>query len=148
MSTTPDAAALDAADPLARFVDRFVPSDQVASYLDGNSLGRPLRATAARFQEFLAEQWGGRLIRSWDERWMQLPLELGDRRLERFVGRVRVPGVRVPGPSKLEQVAELRGIGDLERRGGIDRHVHRTLRRIGDATRGADGARREARHGC
>lgn len=73
------AAVLDEQDPLAAHLDAFVPSEQVASYLDGNSLGRPLRATAGRFERFLAHDWGSRLIRSWDEQWMELPLALGDR---------------------------------------------------------------------
>lgn len=74
-----DAAALDAADPLAGHRDRFVGADTSLVYLDGNSLGRPLRATADRIGSFVAEEWGGRLIRGWDERWFELPLVLGDR---------------------------------------------------------------------
>lgn len=77
------AAALDAADPLAWCAEEFVPAVSdgvpVRAYLDGNSLGRPLRATADRLARFVAEDWGGRLIRGWDEQWMQLPLDLGDR---------------------------------------------------------------------
>ena len=73
------AAELDAADPLAGFASRFIPSDEVVAYLDGNSLGRPIAATADRFASFLAHDWGSRLIRSRDERWFDLPLELGDR---------------------------------------------------------------------
>ena len=41
---TADPAALDAADPLAPFRDRFVIPDPDLLYLDGNSLGRPPRA--------------------------------------------------------------------------------------------------------
>ncbi|MBD5785084.1 kynureninase [Cellulosimicrobium terreum] len=73
------AAALDAADPLARYVDAFVTSDDVTAYLDGNSLGRPTRASAERLARFATEQWGARLIRGWDEEWYELPLTLGDR---------------------------------------------------------------------
>jgi len=73
------AAPLDAADPLASFVDRFVSAGDVVSYLDGNSLGRPVAATSARLAGFVEDAWGTRLIRSWDERWMALPTELGDR---------------------------------------------------------------------
>ncbi|ROS59318.1 kynureninase [Frigoribacterium sp. PhB160] len=73
------AGPLDAADPLAAFVGRFLPAGDVVSYLDGNSLGRPLAATAARLDRLLREEWGTRLIRSWDERWMSLPTEVGDR---------------------------------------------------------------------
>lgn len=75
----PDARRLDAADPLAEHLAAFVPAAGVAAYLDGNSLGRPLRTTAARLESFLAEEWGTGLIRSWDERWFDLPLTLGDR---------------------------------------------------------------------
>ncbi len=73
------AAELDAADPLASFPSRFAPAEGVVAYLDGNSLGRPVAATASRLQSFLADDWGSRLIRSWDEGWMDLPYTLGDR---------------------------------------------------------------------
>ena len=73
------ARALDAADPLARYVDAFVPAADVVAYLDGNSLGRPTRASAERLARFATEQWGARLIRGWDEEWYELPLTLGDR---------------------------------------------------------------------
>lgn len=73
------AAALDAADPLASLRDEFVTGGDVVAYLDGNSLGRPLRVTAQHLADFVEHEWGGRLIRGWDERWMQQPLELGDR---------------------------------------------------------------------
>jgi len=70
--------ALDDGDVLARYRDLFVQSPDVRAYLDGNSLGRPLIASLERVQTFLAEQWGGRLIRGWDEGWMDLPTTLGD----------------------------------------------------------------------
>lgn len=83
MSTIPDlhrtAAELDAADPLRAHVERFVPAPGVTAYLDGNSLGRPLRATETRLTEFVRDAWGTRLIRAWDEGWMERPFELGDR---------------------------------------------------------------------
>jgi kynureninase len=47
-------------------------------YLDGNSLGRPTTASVARITEFLGSAWGNRLIRGWDDEWMQLPLTIGD----------------------------------------------------------------------
>ncbi|WP_328460689.1 kynureninase [Actinoplanes sp. NBC_00393] len=75
------AHALDAADPLSGYRDRFItpPAGELLSYLDGNSLGRPLEATAQLVDEFIREQWGGRLIRGWDEGWLEWPLTLGDR---------------------------------------------------------------------
>src|SRR4029077_6149860 len=42
------ALALDRADPLASFRDRFVVADPGLVYLDGNSLGRLPRSTAER----------------------------------------------------------------------------------------------------
>lgn len=73
------AVLLDRDDPLAGFVDRFEPARGVSAYLDGNSLGRPLRETAQRLRAFIEQDWASRLIRSWDEQWMELPFALGDR---------------------------------------------------------------------
>ena len=72
------ATALDAADPLADFRERFVIDDDLV-YLDGNSLGRLPRATSKRIAELVDEQWGRRLIRAWDEGWLELPVHIGDR---------------------------------------------------------------------
>ncbi|WP_341953086.1 aminotransferase class V-fold PLP-dependent enzyme [Salinibacterium sp. TMP30] len=79
MNTTPDAATKDAVDPLAAFPAKFVRSPEVRAYLDGNSLGRPTTASAEQLASFVNDQWGGRLIRGWDESWYELPLTLGDR---------------------------------------------------------------------
>jgi kynureninase len=73
------AAELDAADPLASLRDRYVGADSNLVYFDGNSLGRPLQVTAEHLSAFVTEEWGGRLIRGWDERWYELPLTVGDR---------------------------------------------------------------------
>jgi kynureninase len=93
------AGALDAADPLADLRDHFIGSDdpEIIAYLDGNSLGRPLRATRDRINNFVEEIWGGRLIRAWDEGWMDDPVRLGDQ-----IGRVvlgAAPGQTVVGDS-------------------------------------------------
>jgi kynureninase len=74
-----EAAALDAADPLAHHRDAFVGAETSLIYFDGNSLGRPPRATADRLARFVSDEWGGRLIRGWDESWMHLPFAIGDR---------------------------------------------------------------------
>jgi kynureninase len=73
-----EARTLDAADPLARFRDEFVGSESSLVYFDGNSLGRPPRASLDRLSAFVRDEWGGRLIRGWDESWMQLPFAIGD----------------------------------------------------------------------
>ncbi|MDF1605180.1 aminotransferase class V-fold PLP-dependent enzyme [Nocardioides sp. YIM 152315] len=69
---------LDAADPLAAYRDRFVGAETSLVYFDGNSLGRPLKATGPRLARFVEEEWGGRLIRGWDEGWLELPERIGD----------------------------------------------------------------------
>ncbi|HWU47020.1 MAG TPA: aminotransferase class V-fold PLP-dependent enzyme [Humibacter sp.] len=98
MTDSPDpllayARRRDRSDGLAHFRKQFVgasaegtrsgsitePAGGIRAYFDGNSLGRPTIAGVKRIQRFLIEEWGGRLIRGWDERWMELPFTLGDR---------------------------------------------------------------------
>lgn len=69
---------MDATDPLRAYRDEFVEAEDVVAYLDGNSLGRPLNVTRRRMSEFVGNEWGGRLIRGWDEAWMNRPLQVGD----------------------------------------------------------------------
>ena len=87
-TTLPSARELDEMDPLAEYTARFIGSDEVVAYLDGNSLGRPLAVTIDRVSEFITGAWGSRLIRSWDEQWMELPMTLGD-----HIGRVALGAV-------------------------------------------------------
>src|SRR3972149_5336201 len=49
----------DRADPLARFRDEFVIDDPDLIYLDGNSLGRLPKRTAARLREGVGPGRGG-----------------------------------------------------------------------------------------
>jgi kynureninase len=72
------ARRMDRADGLAHYRKRFVGADTDLVYFDGNSLGRPPAAAIARVERFMREEWGGRLIRGWDEAWLQLPYEIGD----------------------------------------------------------------------
>ncbi|SDS01711.1 kynureninase [Microterricola viridarii] len=69
----------DAADPLAHYRARFAGADSDLVYFDGNSLGRPPVSAIERVETFLREEWAGRLIRGWDENWLRLPYEIGDR---------------------------------------------------------------------
>jgi kynureninase len=80
------AAALDAADPLAPFLDRFVPLPDGLVYLDGNSLGRLPATTPDDVARLLRRDWGERLIRGWTEGWMELPTEVGDRLGQHLLG--------------------------------------------------------------
>lgn len=72
-----EARRLDQADELAGFRARFAPIDEELIYLDGNSLGRLPLATAVRLPEVVRHAWGERLIRSWNEGWIDLPQRLG-----------------------------------------------------------------------
>jgi kynureninase len=69
--------ALDAADPLSRFVERVRRPDQDLIYMVGNSLGAPssavLDAVGAR-----ADEWRRRLVGGWAD-WIELPAAVGDR---------------------------------------------------------------------
>jgi len=71
------ARKLDAADPLARYRDRFALPDGII-YLDGNSLGALPKGTPVRLAEIVLEEWGEGLIRSWnDAGWIGLPQRVG-----------------------------------------------------------------------
>ena len=82
------ARRMDRIDGLGHYRRRFVglendPADAADTtrsvvYLDGNSLGRPTRASVDRITDFLGGAWGTRLIRGWDDEWMRLPLTIGD----------------------------------------------------------------------
>ncbi|MGB5385069.1 MAG: kynureninase [Lutimonas sp.] len=65
------ALTLDEKDSLAKFRTLFVSDDQVI-YLDGNSLGKLPKATISHLQHVIKEEWGNRLIRSWNEKWIDL----------------------------------------------------------------------------
>src|SRR5436305_907765 len=65
------AEALDAADPLAAYRDRFVIADPETVYLDGNSLGRLPVATRERLRVAIEREWGTDLIRGWTD-WIGL----------------------------------------------------------------------------
>ena len=75
--TLEDARALDAADPLSAFRDRFVVADPELIYLDGNSLGRLPRVTGERQAAVIDYEWGDRLVRGWGEGWFEVPQRIG-----------------------------------------------------------------------
>jgi kynureninase len=69
--------ALDAADPLRGFRDRFVLPEGLV-YLDGNSLGALPIATIRRQRALVEEEWGSDLIQSWNTRgWIEAPQRIG-----------------------------------------------------------------------
>ncbi len=80
-----DLVALDRADPLAGFRDRFVLPGGVI-YFDGNSLGALPKATPIRIAEVVSHEWGESLIRAWaDHDWIGMPLRVGEK-IGRLIG--------------------------------------------------------------
>jgi kynureninase len=55
-------------------------------YLDGNSLGPPLKGVTERVRQTIDSEWGGMLVRGWnDAGWMDLPDRIGER-IGRLIG--------------------------------------------------------------
>ncbi|MGN7931522.1 kynureninase [Sphingopyxis sp. 22461] len=80
-----DVSALDAADPLAPFRDRFHLREGLI-YLDGNSLGALPRATGDRLAAVVGNEWGEGLITSWlGAEWSTAPRRIGDK-IGRLIG--------------------------------------------------------------
>lgn len=79
------AQSLDAADPLARFRARFAHPDPDLIYVDGNSLGRLPHESLALAGRVVEQQWGERLIRSWNEGWFDAPERVGAK-IARLIG--------------------------------------------------------------
>ena len=85
VSPTVDVAALDAADALAPYRDRFALPEGVI-YLDGNSLGALPKDTPDRVARVMHEEWGTGLIRSWNSAdWIGAPQRVGGK-IARLVG--------------------------------------------------------------
>ena len=77
--------ALDQADPLRAMRERFSIPEKLI-YLDGNSLGVLPKSVARRVNDTVVRQWGGTLIKSWNEHgWFELPRKVGDR-IARLIG--------------------------------------------------------------
>ena len=75
------AAALDRADPLAGFRDRFAGTEDEGPdrsiYLDGNSLGRMPRDTPAALARVAEDEWARGLVGSWAS-WIGEATRVGD----------------------------------------------------------------------
>lgn len=63
---------------MAEWRDQFHIPDPDIAYLDGNSLGMPPKRTLDRVNHVLREEWGRDLILSWERRWLDMPLQVGD----------------------------------------------------------------------
>ena len=79
MTDLTDIRALDVADPLAHFRDRFDLPEGVI-YLDGNSLGALPREAKKRIADVVSREWGQDLIRSWNtNHWIEAPRRVGSK---------------------------------------------------------------------
>ncbi len=71
------ARELDRRDRLGRFRERFLIDDPGLVYLDGNSLGRVPKDAIGLMDRLIRHQWGNRLIRAWNDEWMELSGRIG-----------------------------------------------------------------------
>ena len=79
------AEELDRQDELASFRSRFMITDNDLIYLDGNSLGRLPFESAVKLQNVVNYEWGDRLIRAWNEGWIDYSMQLGAK-IARLIG--------------------------------------------------------------
>jgi len=71
------AAQLDAVDPLASQRAHFdIPEGTL--YFDGNSLGPLTFQSREALHHTIEYEWRERLIRSWNETWLQMPSRVGN----------------------------------------------------------------------
>ncbi|MCL4530107.1 MAG: kynureninase [Chloroflexi bacterium] len=73
------ALLLDQQDPLARYRSQFIISDPDLIYLDGNSLGRLPKVVIERMKTVIENEWGGDLVRGWNEGWWDAPTRVGEK---------------------------------------------------------------------
>jgi len=79
------ARELDQDDPLKGYRQQFLIKDTSMIYLDGNSLGRLPKRTVEYMNLAIQEQWGDRLIRSWNEGWYHQSARLG-KKIAQIIG--------------------------------------------------------------
>jgi kynureninase len=73
----------DSPDDVARWREEF-PILSRTVYMISNSLGAMPRKTAANLAEY-ADTWATRGVRGWEERWWEMPLEVGNK-IARIIG--------------------------------------------------------------
>ncbi len=79
------AQEFDKHDKLSSFCNCFINTDDQSIYLDGNSLGKLPKKTIPLTNELIRYQWGGRLIRSWSEKWLSLSEKIASK-IARIIG--------------------------------------------------------------
>lgn len=78
------ATAFDKIDSLNSYKEKFVNNSNLI-YLDGNSLGKLPKKTIETTANIVENQWGNRLIRSWNEHWIDLSKEIATK-IAKIVG--------------------------------------------------------------
>ncbi len=73
------AKQFDEKDKLKNFRKEFVHADSKTIYLDGNSLGRLPFKTQKRLKKVVENEWGERLIKSWNDGWYELSSKVGSK---------------------------------------------------------------------
>ena len=68
---------LDKKDPLNKYINQFVRTDENLCYLDGNSLGRLPKKTIEQINNFLLNEWGKELVSGWTN-WIDEAQRVGD----------------------------------------------------------------------
>ncbi|MCF8346601.1 MAG: kynureninase [Bacteroidales bacterium] len=74
-----EAIDLDRQDELSAYRSKFISGKEKLIYLDGNSLGKLPAESKAVLERSINDEWGERLIRSWNEGWYTKNTELGDK---------------------------------------------------------------------
>jgi kynureninase len=69
----------DEQDELAAFRYEFVIDEPEVIYLDGNSLGRLPKRTVNFMKNAIEHEWGERLIRVWNDGWVNTPTDIGEK---------------------------------------------------------------------
>lgn len=76
--TRADCAAMDAADPLAAFRDRFAQPKRDTIFLDANSMGAMPATVPGRMAEFFSDAWVELRRQGWNHfEWMERPTQIG-----------------------------------------------------------------------
>ena len=78
------AIEFDKNDVLKEYRDHFENDDNMI-YLDGNSLGKLPEQSIELITDLVKDQWGNRLIRSWNENWIDLSKRIASK-IARLVG--------------------------------------------------------------
>ena len=74
----------DKNDILKSFKSRFV-NNPNEIYLDGNSLGKLPKTSYSEISELVKNQWGSKLISSWNDHWLKLSEDINLNALEKCV---------------------------------------------------------------